>query len=390
MNKTGQLLIALLTLFAPLLAAAQQDTPVRVVNVVELSGDGKIAGTNFHNGLMLAFKQINEAGGILGRQISVSTLDTATDLELAKLMVQQAADIGAYAIMGPVFSASVLASMPVIAEARTPSFVGAEAAEITEKGNPYIFRTSFTQATAMPKLARYIKTGVRASSVAIVWVNNPFGKGGRDQMVRALEAEGLRLAGEISTEPSQTDFTGVVEELSQFDADAAFIYLNEDESVLILQELLKQNFGKPILGETTLLSQKVIELAGTAADGILGHVGLTPEALVPGIRDFDTAFIRHHGYKSDHNGMKGYIGAYVLKAVTERIGSFDSQALADAMKGVDLRVEQHPRILLDVKYDQKGDLDRVSFIVRVVGGRHQFIATVPALGADAPASAVAK
>jgi hypothetical protein len=39
-----------------------------------------------------------------------------------------------------------------------PNFTGGEAAAITQKGNPYIFRTSFTQTTAMPKVARYIKS----------------------------------------------------------------------------------------------------------------------------------------------------------------------------------------------------------------------------------------
>jgi len=53
-----------------------------------------------------------------------------------------------------------------------------ESAAITQQGNPYIFRTSFTQATAMPKVARYIKDTIRAKTIAIVWVNNDFGKGG--------------------------------------------------------------------------------------------------------------------------------------------------------------------------------------------------------------------
>jgi len=75
--------------------------------------------------------------------------------------------------------------------------------------------------------------------------------------------------------------------------------------------------------------------------------------------------------------MKGYIAAYVLKAVTEKIGRFDSKELAKAMKGIALSAKEYPGILLDVKYDDKGDLDRASFIVRVSGGRHEFIATLP-------------
>jgi branched-chain amino acid transport system substrate-binding protein len=47
------------------------------------------------------------------------------------------------------------------------------------------------------------------------------------------------------------------------------------------------------------------------------------------------------------------------------------------MKGIALSAKEYPGILLDVRYDDKGDLDRASFIVRVSGGRHEFIATLP-------------
>ena len=127
-----------------------------------------------------------------------------------------------------------------------------------------------------------------------------------------------------------------------------------------------------------------------AANGIRAHVGLTPHALIPGVRNFDNRFLKEYRYRSDHNGMKGYIAAYVLKAVTEKIGKFDSKALAEAMKGVSLTAQQYPGILLDVKYDDKGDISRTSFIVRVSGERHEFIATLPAEGIAQAAAAPKK
>ena len=109
-----------------------------------------------------------------------------------------------------------------------------EAAAITEKGNPYIFRTSFTQATAMPKVARYIKDTLKAKSVSLLWVNNDFGKGGRDTMAKALEAQGIKVAADISTDPGQVDFSSAVLKAKQSGAEALFIYLNEEESARAL------------------------------------------------------------------------------------------------------------------------------------------------------------
>ena len=369
---------ATLALFAaPVLAQA----PIKIVGLVELSGTGATSGTNFDNGAKLAVKEINAAGGILGRQIQYTSSDTQSNPGVAKALAQKAVDDGAYVVMGPVFSGSILVSMEETRRAEIPNFTGGEAAAITQKGNPYIFRTSFTQTTAMPKVARYIKNGLKAKSVDIMWVNNDFGKGGRDMIVKALEAEGVKVGADISTDPGQVDFSSAVLKAKQSNGDALFVYTNEEESARALRELRKQGYSKPVVGETTLTSQKVIELAGEAANGAVAHVGLTADAPLPTIKAFDAAFQREYKTKSDHNGLKGYSGIYFVKVITERIGKFDGKAFAAAMKGAKISVKDNPGVLMDVTFDQNGDLDRESFMTKVVDGKQVVVETLPALGA---------
>jgi branched-chain amino acid transport system substrate-binding protein len=284
--------------------------------------------------------------------------------------------------MGPVFSGSIVVSMAETRRAETPNFTGGEAAAITQQGNPYIFRTSFTQATAMPKVARYLKEGLKVKSVAIIWVNNDFGKGGRDVFIKAIEPLGIKIAADISTDPGQLDFSGAVLKAKQANADALFAYSNEEESARLLRELRKQGYDKPIVGETVLTSQKVIELAGEAANGAVAHVGLTADAPDPGIRAFAAKFQKEYNYKPDHNGVKGYTAMYIVKAVTEKIGKVDRKAFADAMHGIKLSVKDYPGILMDVSFDKNGDLDRESFMTKAVNGKQEVIATLPPASAQ--------
>jgi len=361
--------------------AAAQQGPVKIVGLVELSGTGATAGTNFDNGVKLAVKEINAAGGILGRKVEYTSLDTQSQPQTAKALAQRAVDDGAYVVMGPVFSGSFIVSMAETKRAEIPNFTGGEAANITQQGNPYVFRTSFTQSTAMPKLARYIKDTVKAKTIAIVWVNNDFGKGGRDTMMKALEQAGIKVVADVSTDAGQVDFSGAVLKVKQSNADAVFVYTNEEESARALRELKKQGYDKPVIGETTLTGQKVIELAGDAANGAVAHVGLTVEAPQPTIKAFDEKFQKEYKYKSDHNGMKGYSGMYVVKAVTEKIGKVDSKLFAKSLHGMKISAKDTPGVLLDVSFDQNGDLDRESFLVNVIGGKQQVIATLPPVGA---------
>ncbi len=376
MNAFTRIAAALCLLLAVQPSFAQQG-PVKIAGLVELSGTGATSGTNFDNGVKLAVKEINAAGGILGRKIEYTSGDTQSNPRIAKALAQKAVDDGAYVVMGPVFSGSIMVSMAETKKSEIPNFTGGEAASITQQGNPYIFRTSFTQTTAMPKVARYIANDLKAKTVAIIWVNNDFGKGGRDTMAKELEKLGVKVVADISTDPGQVDFSGPVLRAKQSNADALFVYSNEEESARALRELRKQGYDKPIVGETTLTSQKVIELAGDAANGAVAHVGLTADAPQPAIKAFDDKFQKEYKNKGDHNALKGYSAVYIVKVLTERMGKFDSKAFAAAMHSAKFTVKENPGVLLDVTFDQNGDLDRESFMTKVVNGKQQVVATLP-------------
>jgi branched-chain amino acid transport system substrate-binding protein len=359
-------------------AALAQQT-VNIANVVELSGAGATSGTNFKNGVELAVKEINAVGGILGRKIQSTIADTQTNPGIAKALTQKAIDQDVFAVFGPVFSGSIMVSMAETRRAEIPNFTGGEAASITQQGNPYVFRTSFTQATAMPKIARYITDQAKVKNLALIYVNNDFGKGGREMLMKALEKSNTKMVADISTDSGQVDFSAAVIKAKQSNADALFVYTNEEESARALRELRKQGWNKPIIGETVLTSQKVIELAGEAANGAVAHVGLTVDAPLPAIRAFRAKFEKEYKYISDHNGLKGYSGVYALKAAIEKVGKFDKKLVAKAMHTLKVKAADQPGILMDVEFDANGDLDRESFMTEVKNGKQEITGILPAL-----------
>jgi branched-chain amino acid transport system substrate-binding protein len=359
--------------------AAQAQQTIKLAVLQELSGAGATAGTNAKNGALLAIKEINAAGGILGKKIEASVADTQSNPGVAKGLATKAVDDNVFAVIGPTFSGSIMVSMAETKRAEIPNFTGGEAASITQQGNPYIFRTSFTQTTAMPKVARYIANNLKAKTVAVLFVNNDFGKGGRDSFAKAAEAAGLKVAADISTESGQVDWSAPVLRAKQSNADVIFVYTNEEESARALRELRKQGVAKPIVGETTLTGQKVIELAGDAANGAVAHVGLTVDAPNPLMLKFKAKFYEEYKYISDHNGIKGYTGIYLLKAGIEKVGKLDRVAVSKALHGLSISAAKEPGVIMDVSIDGNGDLDRESFIVEVKDGKQQVKETLPPL-----------
>jgi branched-chain amino acid transport system substrate-binding protein len=257
-----------------------------------------------------------------------------------------------------------------------PQFTGSESPTITAKGNPYIFRTSFGAQKSMPKIGAYLADELGIKNVAVVWANTEFGKGGHDAFVEVAGNEGI--VADIPTEQAQVDFAADVAKVKSSGAEAVFVYLTEEESARFLLEADKQDLDIPIAGETVLISQKVIDLAGEAANGAFGHVGLTADAPIDRITEFAAKFEERYGYRPDHNAIKGYMGIWTVKYVTEMIGEFDRQALADKLHGLCLDADEHPNVLMDVCWDDTGEVSRESFLVEVVDGKQEITKILPA------------
>src|SRR5579863_2149464 len=188
-----------LGLLALAVATSSRAQDIQIADVAELSGGGATVGTNWKNGIDLAVEEINAAGGILGHKIVVTHADSQSNPGVARAQVQKALDSNPYVLLGPGYSGSVKATAPLAADAGVTQIMGGEAAELTQMGDKFLFRTSFGQQSTMPKVAKYMAEEMKAKAVAVVWVNNDFGKGGREAIEKALKDLGVQIVADIST-----------------------------------------------------------------------------------------------------------------------------------------------------------------------------------------------
>jgi len=182
---------------------------------------------------------------ILGRKIETPHLDTQSDAGISRAQIQKVLDNDPYVVLGPVFSGSVLVDMVLTQQAEVAEIVAGEAAAITQRNNPYVFRTSFGQQYSMPKIANYVRDGLKAKTVAVLWVNDDFGEGNRDSFLAEAKARGIKAVADIPTESGHVDFSADVIKLKAANADVIFVYTNEEESARFLREAQKQGIKAP-------------------------------------------------------------------------------------------------------------------------------------------------
>jgi branched-chain amino acid transport system substrate-binding protein len=199
-------------------------------------------------------------------------------------------------------------------------------------------------------------------------------------LLKEMAARNIKVVADVSTESGQADFAADVVKLKSANADAIFVYVNEEECARVLREARKQGVKVPLIGETNVISQKVIDLAGDTANGVKGHVGLTADAPIKAVEEFRDKFQKRYKYLPDHNGIKGYTAVYAVKYATEKMGKFDRKQLAKSLHGMTIKPEQEPGILIETTWDAQGDIDRISFLVEVVDGKQKVVQILPKLG----------
>lgn len=370
-----------LTSFALILGlsgAAMAEDTVKIASIAELSGPGAAAGTVWADGIRLGLEEINANGGILGMQVEMPEYDSQTDPQVSRALVQKAIDEGAFALLGTVYSSSTVVNMLVAQQNGIPQFTASEAPSITSKGNPYIFRTTWGAQKGMPKIGAYLEDNLGVDKVAIAWANTEFGKGGHDTFVAEMEKRGIDVVADIPSEQGQVDFATDVVKIKSSDAEAVFIYLTQEEAARFLMETVKQGVDLPKVGDSVLTSEKVIQLAGDAANGARGHIALTIASDNPLIHDFATSFTERFGYAPDYNAMKGFIGIHAIKYATEMVGEADSERLAEKMHGLCLDAATYPGVLVDMCWDENGEVSRESYLVEVRNGAEVVSEILPA------------
>jgi branched-chain amino acid transport system substrate-binding protein len=232
----------------------------------------------------------------------------------------------------------------------------------------------------MAKFVRWLIEDLKAEKIALMWVNNAFGKGGRDMFLQFMKERGKTPVLDISTEVQQADFTPELTKVRSAGATHVVVYSHEEENARFMIQLRKMALTVQPVGETTLCTQTTITPGGPAVNGARCHVGLVATAPQPAMVDFGRRFQEKFGRVPDHNAYKGYVGVHMLKAAVQRVGSWDQAKVRACLHNNLFTAAEEPGLLMDVWVNEKGSVDRESFIVEVKDQRPVVAKTVPMLG----------
>ena len=337
MRKSWSMVVAATAVSAAMAASAQ---PVQVIGLVELSGGGATAGTNFNNGdqdRRQGDQRRRRSRGQADRIHGARHADRTP--ASAKALTTKGDRPESLRRHGP----GVLRLDPRQHARNAPrrectNIIGGEAAAITQQGNPYVVR-NLVHAGRGDAQGRALHKGHGQSEDRRGDLRQQRFRQGRPGRHRqgSRRRNGIEVVADISTDQGQVDFSGPVLKVEAGERRRA-VHLSPTRKSrrALLRELRKQGYDKPIIGEIDVDERKSDRARRRRRQR-------RRRARRPHRRSAESdgagihaeSFQAEYKTRPDHNAMKGYTGMHAVKAVQDKMGKIDQKAFAKTMQGCD-------------------------------------------------------
>jgi len=325
-------------------AHAQAKEPVRVGLLLSFSG--AIAETGFmaRLGANIAAREINAAGGLLGRPIQLVEADdqsnpTNTVTEARRLVQREKVDV----VIGPIASQLVLAALPITTEAKLPHFSVAGALAVNPQVGPYHFSILPNALTQGDGMVEYVRDTLKVKSVAMLTDQGSQGKSAAQVIKAGLAAARINVTGAEEYDAGSTsDMTPQLLNLRRTNPELLVLFAQAaPDTGNIMKNLAELGWNIKVVGNfsTVQAPASVLKIAGPNVYDNL--VGSSYKAFVycsgdrVGGSDYAKLIekIRAAGVERGvpiSPGVVAYIydAMYVLKAGVEGTGSLEGPKIA--------------------------------------------------------------
>lgn len=306
----------------------------------ELSGEVASYGQASVDGIMMAFDEINAAGGIDGKKIVPVQMDNKSDPAEAtsvatRLMTQEKV----VAQLGPATSGDFMATIPVAMGNKVPIISASATADkgvtVAENGsvNEYVFRLCFNDSFQGVTMANFAYGNLEAKKAVIIKDNSSdYGKGLAENFRKTFEELGGQVVAEEGYVAKDKDFNAILTNIKGKDFDVIFIPGYYQEAGLIIKQARDLGIDAPVLGADGFDSPVLLELAGAEALNNVyysNHYSSLDED--PLVKDFIAAYKEKKGSEPNAFHALGYdLGKYIADAI-DRADSNDTEAIKNAL-----------------------------------------------------------
>ncbi len=362
-------LVFLLGIMTPCVLSAG---PIKIGASMSLTGKYARTGVYTKEGYELWAEQINNRGGLLGRQIKFVIYDDQSDPKTAaklyeKLITSDKVDL----LMGPYSSGVTFAASTITEKYKFPILTaGATSEEIWQRGYKYVFGTGphnelyYIGAFDLAK-----QHGLK--TIAIISADDLFPLSLAKAVEKLSKENGIKVVFQEDFPKGNQDFTALITKIKASKPDILFGGTYLPDSVLLVRQMKEQDYcPKMVLLSVGPSLPDFKQALGPDASYVMVESFWEPSINTPGNKEFTAAYAKKFGHEPEYHGAWAYSGCQVLEAAVKKAGSLDHEKFRKAL------AEVNPTTLLPGKYkiDQTGmQIGQISMIAQWLNGEREVV-----------------
>ena len=355
-------------------SAAQAADPIKIGLSGPFTGGSSSMGVSMRDGVKLAVQEINKNGGVMGRPIELIERDDEARNELGVQIAQELINKEkVVATVGFINTGVALASQRFYQEAEIPVMNNVATGtlitqQFAKERNNYIFRTSASDAIQSVMIVDEAITRRGFKKPAILADSTNYGQLGREDLVKALAAKGMKPVAEEKFNIGDTDMTSQLLRAKEAGADVILTYGIGPELAQIANGQAKLGWKVPLVGSWTLSMASFIDTAGANGNGALMPQTFIQMPTTPKRAEFIKQY--QDAYKIDRmpspvSAAQGYDSVYLLAAAIEQAKSTDGRKIKDALE--DLKTTVKGVVTVYDKPYSKADHEAITANIPVFG-----------------------
>lgn len=332
-------LVALSVLFAS--AGAQAD--FKVVQIAPLSGPLADTGKLLRQGAELAFREVNERGGVHGQKIMLESLDDAYKVEET---VRLAREVGKrpekpVALLGLVGTGNMAALMKqgVVDEVGVP-IVGVRtgAVNLRQPGHPLVFHLRASYQAEVEKLVE-MASAIGSRQFGVFYQDDPFGQDGLEAAKKDIAKRNLTLLATGSYPKNTTQVDAAVEALTKANGIQAIVMAANTQATAAFVQAYRARGGTAQLYALSVNNDReIVDKIGADRARGLGIVQVVPfpfSGVMPLTRDYQKTLSKYiPDAQPTVTGIEGYIYGKVMVEALRRAGPrVTRESLVTALEG---------------------------------------------------------
>lgn len=347
-----------------------------VIGVYEpMTGAMAAGGQMTMQGVELAHKHKPE---VLGVPIEYELVDNRSDkAEAATAMQRLIEQENAVAVLGSYGSSLSMAGGEVAERAGVPVMGCSPTNPLVTQGNPYYFRACFIDPFQGRAMAKYAIEELGIEKVAVIQDVAQDYSVGLASFFRSAFIEMTGDAGGIvsftSYQTGDQDFTAQLTASLGEEPDAIYAPGYFGDVALLAKQARELGFEGPLLGGDALEAPELIEIGGSAVENMYLTTHYHPDAeLSPASQQFVEDFEEEYGERPSAFAALGYDAYMLLVDGIESAGSFDREAIREALAAT----EGYAAVTGTISMDENGDAIKDAVVLTVEDGEFKYVTTV--------------